>query len=87
MHARDRMGSAWTTDLIFVSFKQTGRVVNSFNVFKYHVSSTDGMISVGVKTEIFFIFRLHRGPIQLVMLVLVGISLKILTSSAGLVGC
>ena len=32
----------------------------NINVFKYHVSYTDGKISVGIKIEIVFIFRLHR---------------------------
>ena len=55
------------------------------NIFKCHVSSTNGKISVRIKIEITFIFRLHCRSIQSVMLVAVGL-VKILTSSAGLVG-
>jgi hypothetical protein len=33
---------------------------NNFFVFKYHNSRTDGKISVRMKIEITFIFRLHR---------------------------
>ena len=46
------------------------------NILKYHVSSSDGKVSGKIKTEIIFIFRLHRRPIRLVMLVPVGLSLK-----------
>jgi hypothetical protein len=44
--------------------------------FKYLVSSNDGKISVRFKIENTFIFRLQRRPIQLAMLVPVGLSLK-----------
>ena len=54
------------------------------NFFKYHVSCTDGEISVRIKIEITFIFRLHRRPIQLVLFVPVGL---LTTSSVGFVGC
>jgi hypothetical protein len=53
----------------------------NFNVFKYHVSCTDGKISVRIKIEITFIFRFHCHPIQLIVFVPVGLL------SAGLVGC
>ena len=49
----------------------------TFNVFKYHVSCTDGKISVTIKIGIDFIFRSHRRPIQLVILVLVALSLPL----------
>ena len=42
---------------------------------KHHVPCTDGKISVRIKIEITFFFRLHRRPIQLVVLVPVGLSL------------
>ena len=45
-----------------------------FNVFKYHVLSTDQKISVRIKIGIIFIFRLHRCSIQLVVFVPVGLS-------------
>ena len=37
------------------------------NVFKYQFLCTNGKISIRIKIEIIFIFRLHRRPIQLVM--------------------
>ena len=40
-----------------------------FNVFKYHVSCTDGKISVRIKIGITFIFRFLRRPIQLVVFI------------------
>ena len=43
-------------------------------VFKYHVSRTDGKISVRIKVGITFIFRFRRRPIQLVVFVPVGLS-------------
>ena len=45
-----------------------------FNVFKYHVSCTDGKISVRIKIAITLIFRFRRRPIQLVVFVTVGLS-------------
>ena len=42
------------------------------NVFKYHVSCTDGKISVK-KIGIILIFRFRRRPIQLVLFVPVGL--------------
>ena len=47
------------------------------NIFKYHVSCTDGKISVRINIEITFIFRLHRRPMKLVVLVPVGLSLPL----------
>ena len=47
------------------------------NVFKYHFSSTDRKMSVRIKLEIIFIFRLRCHPIQLVMLVPVGLSITL----------
>ena len=44
-------------------------MLREINVLKYHVSCTDGKNSVRIKIEITFIFRLHRRPFQLVMLV------------------
>ena len=45
------------------------KILNLYaNGFKYHVSNTDGKISVRIKIEIIFIFRLHRCSIQLDML-------------------
>jgi hypothetical protein len=44
------------------------------HVFKYHVSCTDGKISVSIKIGITFIFRFHRCPIQLIMFVPVDLS-------------
>jgi hypothetical protein len=41
---------------------------------KYHVSCADGKISVKIKIEITFNFRLQRRAIQLVVLVPVGLS-------------
>ena len=49
----------------------------AINVFEYHVSCTDGKISVRIKIGITFIFRLHRHSIQLVMLAPVDLSLTI----------
>ena len=43
-------------------------------VFKYHVSCTDGKISVRIKIRITFIFRFHCHPIHLVVFVPVGLS-------------
>jgi hypothetical protein len=44
------------------------------NTFKYHVSCTDGKISVGIKIGITFIFWLHLHPIQLVVFVPIDLS-------------
>ena len=52
-------------------------------VFKYLVPCTDGKISVRIKIAITFIFRFHRRPIQLVVLVPVGPFSNLLTYSAG----
>ena len=46
----------------------------TFNVFKYHVSCTDGKITVRIKIGITFIFRLQRRSIQLPVSVPVGLS-------------
>jgi hypothetical protein len=43
-------------------------------LFKYHVSCTDGKISVRIKIEITIIFRLRHLPIQLVVFIPVGLS-------------
>ena len=82
----------FTLNSILQLMKVTEMAVNvsfSFipNVFKYHVSRTDGKISVRIKIEITLSFGLHHRPYQLVMLVTVGLLLKLKTSSAGLVGC
>ena len=45
------------------------------NTFKYHVSCTDGKVSVRIKIGITFIFRFHYRPIQIVVFFLVGVSL------------
>ena len=45
--------------------------------FEYHVTRTDGNISIRIKIEITFIFRLDRRLIQLYMLVHVGFSLTL----------
>ena len=44
------------------------------NVFRYHVSRTDGKVAVRIKIGITFIFRFHRCPIKLVAFVPVGLS-------------
>ena len=73
----------------------------SLNFFKYHVSCTDGKISVSIKIGFNFTFRFHRRPIQLFVFfpvslssllrhplqVLLGEPFVVITaSSAGLVG-
>ena len=52
----------------------TEKEVEGINDFKYHVS---GKISVTIKIAITFIFRFHSLPIQLVMLVPIGILLPL----------
>ena len=48
--------------------------ISRSNVFKYHVSCTDGKTSVRIKIGITFIFRFHRRPIQLVVFIPIGLS-------------
>ena len=62
--------------LSYILLGKLNMLEHFINTFKYHVSSIDGKISVKIKIEITFIFRLHRHPIQLVMFVPVGLSLK-----------
>jgi hypothetical protein len=48
-----------------------------FNVYKYYVSCTDKKISSRIKIEITFILSLYLLPIQLVVLVHVGLLLSL----------
>ena len=60
---------------VFLPQKKSARIINIFvcinfvdlNTFKYHVSCTDGKISVRINIIIIFIFRFHRCSIQIVV--------------------
>ena len=58
--------------LIWIHFKFFK--CTTINVFKYHVSCTNGKISVRIKIGITFIFMFYHSPILLVMFVPVGLS-------------
>jgi len=53
------------------------RTIWMFNVYKYYVSCTDKKISSRIKIEITFILSLYLLPIQLVVLVHVGLLLSL----------
>ena len=56
-------------------------------VIEYHVSCTAGKISVGIKIGITFIFRFHRRPMQLVVIVPVALLSFLRQILGDLVGC